>query len=43
MIAYYLQKGHSIDKLVNLSSTEKLFFMGAMEIEAERRAKMYGK
>lgn len=43
MMAYYLQKGHSLGELVNLSTTEKLFFIAAMEIEAERRAKMYGK
>lgn len=43
MIAHYLQCGHKLDDLLNLSSIEKCFYMAAMEIEQERRAKMLGK
>jgi len=42
MIAHYLQCGQKLEDLVNLSSYEKLFYMAAMEIELERRAKMLG-
>ena len=42
MYAYYLQRGHSLDKLLNLSFVEKLFYKNAMELEQEKILKMLG-
>ena len=42
MYAYYLQRGHSLDKLLNLSFAEKLFYKNAMELEQERMLNMLG-
>lgn len=42
MIAHFLSKGHSLDELVNLSPTEKLFFQAAWEIELDYIQKMLG-
>jgi len=42
MIGHYLQCGQKLEDLLNLSLIEKIFYIGAMEIELERRAKMFG-
>lgn len=34
-IAYYLQKGHSLEYLLNLSYIEKKFFIRSMEVYRE--------
>lgn len=36
MYAYYLQKGHSLKELLQLSFAEKLFYKNAMEVEQEQ-------
>jgi len=40
VIAHYLNCGHSLDELLNLSSLEMTFFLAAWEMEAEM---LYGK
>lgn len=42
MYAYYLQRGHSLERLLQLSFTEKLFYRNAMELEVERMSAMIG-
>ncbi|MBQ5682771.1 MAG: hypothetical protein IIV26_04555 [Peptococcaceae bacterium] len=42
MYAYYLQKGHRLDELLNLSFAAKLFYKNAMELEQEKTVKMLG-
>ncbi|OHW62905.1 hypothetical protein EUAN_06890 [Andreesenia angusta] len=46
MYAYYLQRGHSLEKLINLPYVEKYFYFEAMnhsiEEENERYEKMFG-
>lgn len=42
MYAYYLQKGHSLKELLQLSFAEKLFYRNAMEVEQEKIKIMLG-
>lgn len=42
MIGYYLQCGQRLEDLMGLSLVEKIFYMEAMSIELERRAKIFG-
>ena len=42
MYAYYLQRGHSLDELLQLSFAEKLFYRNAMEVEQEKIVTMLG-
>lgn len=35
MIAHYLQRGHSLDELLGLSASERLFFHASAELELE--------
>lgn len=39
MMHYYVQRGHSIRELVNLSTTEKLFFVASMILRGEEEEK----
>ena len=34
-VAYYLQKGHELNYLLNLSEDAKAFFIASMELTAE--------
>ncbi|ARE87117.1 hypothetical protein [Clostridium formicaceticum] len=47
MYAYYLSKGHTLNSLLSLSFTEKLFYVEAMnymiEQEQEKYKAMFGK
>lgn len=43
MIHYYLQKGHDIDKLLNLSENERLFYAASILVEKEEQAKQWEK
>ena len=38
MIAHYINRGHSLDELVNLTPLECQFFLCAWELEEERKA-----
>lgn len=42
MMHYYLEKGHSIKELLNLSYTEKIFMIASMEVTGEEISKAYG-
>lgn len=42
MYSYFVARGHQLDYLLNLSYTEKLFFMQTMERELEIEAKKWG-
>ena len=42
MYAYYLQKGHGLNELLQLSFAEQLFYKNAMEVEQERLLTMLG-
>jgi len=42
VIAHYLSKGHSLEELVNLSTSERLFFQAAWEVELEYLEKVMG-
>nr|DAR10421.1 MAG TPA: hypothetical protein [Caudoviricetes sp.] len=46
MISYYLQKGFSLDYLLNLSTLEKIFFYESMDfhikLESKKLQKMMG-
>ena len=42
MIAHYLSKGHTLEELVNLSPSERLFFQAAWEIELDYIQKVMG-
>jgi len=46
LISYYLQKGFSLDYLLNLSTLEKIFFYESMEfhikLESKKLQKMMG-
>ena len=42
MYAYYLQRGHSLDELLQLSFAAKLFYRNAMEVEQEKLLTMLG-
>lgn len=35
MYAYYIERGHTIQELLNLSETEKLFYMANIELMNE--------
>ena len=39
MMHYYLEKGHSIKELLNLSYTEKIFMIASMEVTGEEMEK----
>lgn len=41
MYSYYLQKGHSLKELVNLTYAEQVFYMESMIYEIERENKKY--
>lgn len=47
MYAYYIDRGHTLDSLLSLSSLEKLFYKEAMnyaiEMEVEKYKSMFGK
>ena len=32
LYAYYIERGHTIQELLNLSETEKLYYKAAMEV-----------
>lgn len=42
MYAYYLHRGHSLQELINLSMTEKLFYKNAMDLGIERVSALIG-
>jgi hypothetical protein len=42
VIAHYLGKGHTLEELVNLTSSERLFYMAAWEAELEYMEKAMG-
>jgi hypothetical protein len=46
MFSYYLDKGHSLDKLINLSHTEKIFYQQSMlhnrKLEIAKHNAMWG-
>lgn len=39
MIAFYLLRGHPLDRLVNLPLMDKIFYNAVMQLELERKAK----
>lgn len=45
MLRYYIERGHSIKELLNLSPTEKLFYALHVELVAQemKEAKNHGK
>lgn len=43
MLHYYLEKGHTLHELLNLSYTEKLFMIASMEVTGEEMKEVYGK
>nr|DAI09290.1 MAG TPA: hypothetical protein [Caudoviricetes sp.] len=43
MISYYLQKGFSLDYLLNLSTLEKIFFYESMKFHIELESKKFQK
>lgn len=42
MIAHFLSKGHTLEEMVNLTPTERLFYQAAWEIELEYLEKVMG-
>jgi len=38
-VSHYLQKGHELKKLLNLSNIEKKFYIQSMNIEHEKKVK----
>jgi len=42
MYAYYLDKGHTLESLINLSILEKLFYAEAMCYNVDIEAKKWG-
>ena len=42
MLHYYLEKGHTLHELLNLSYTEKLFMLASMELTGEEMKEAYG-
>lgn len=40
MIGFYLLRGHTLDELLGLSTTDKFFYLAAMRIYYERLEKM---
>lgn len=46
MYAYYISKGHTLDSLLSLTYTEKIFYVESMnymlEQEAEKYKQMFG-
>ena len=42
MLHYYLEKGHTLKSLLNLSFTEKLFYIASMELTGEEMNEAYG-
>ncbi|CAI3699904.1 conserved hypothetical protein [Clostridium neonatale] len=38
-MAYYINRGHSLEYLLNLTETEKLFFIESMNLEIENKVK----
>lgn len=42
MIAHYINRGHSLEEMLSLSYLERIFFLAALEIEAEEVAKSLG-
>ena len=42
MIHYYLERGHSLKDLLELSYTEKLFLTASMILTGEEERKAYG-
>lgn len=40
MYSYYLQKGHSLDELINLSFAAKIFYQQSMIVELEQKAEI---
>lgn len=43
MIHYYLERGHSLKELLDLSNTEKLFLIASMILTGEEEKAKYGK
>lgn len=41
MYAYYINRGHSLDYLLNMSKAEKIFFSEAMLFEIKREEAKY--
>ncbi len=42
MYSYFVARGHQLDYLLNLSYTEKIFFIETMKREYEIEAKKWG-
>lgn len=40
ILHFYVQKGFTLDYLLNLSTVEKLFFKASLELELEKQEKM---
>lgn len=43
MIAFFIVRGYDVDKLINLSAIEKVFFHYAMDLHYEEKEKEYKK
>lgn len=41
MYAYYINRGHKLEDLLNLSFVEKIFYSEAMEYEIKRETEKY--
>lgn len=41
MYAYYINRGHKLEDLLNLSFLEKIFYSEAMDYELTREAEKY--
>ena len=37
LLAHYINKGHSLEYLLNIKGYDRLFFIAAMEVESEVR------
>lgn len=42
VIAHYLSKGHTLDEMVNLSMSERLFYQASWEVELEYMTQIMG-
>lgn len=43
MYAYYINRGHKLEDLINLSYTERVFYSEAMLYEIEKETEKYNK
>lgn len=41
MYAHYINRGHRLDELINMSHIDKLFYLASMRVEEDKKIEFY--